>query len=250
MLGSDKTGAVRVFATASSARSQDADLYRRYAATLYRQALQTRGDPALAERVVCDVLVNEAALARIPERGEDDARYRLTGSVLRRCQQRAAGAVAIYPRHMAALLHAVMRRLASSSAAVAEDGSPVRMPAADRQRARWRRAELTARSGIRDINVAGRCHRPADEREENDPNHRIRHDDQHGSRRGDAWAGGGQIAAGGAAVPGDEENVVRQIMLLRTPAAAPAKHSWLLCRARSFFRYTQQSRPGRHPKDR
>ena len=125
MLGSGKTGAVRPFVTPSSARSRDADVYRRYAAGLYRQALLTRGDPALAEHVVCDVLVNEAALARIPERGEDDARNRLTESVLRRCQQLAAGAAAVHPRDMAAFLHAVTRRLASSSAAVADDGSQV-----------------------------------------------------------------------------------------------------------------------------
>ncbi len=129
MLGSGKTGAVRAFVTASSARKPDADLYRRYAAGLCRRALLTRRDPALAEHVVCDVIVNEAALARIPERGEDDAGHRPTESVLRRCQQLAAGAVAIYPRDMAALLPAIMRRLASSSAAVAEDGSQVRTPA-------------------------------------------------------------------------------------------------------------------------
>ena len=133
MLGSGKTGAVRALATASSARSRDADIYRRYAVGLYRQALLTRGDPALADHVVCDVIVNERALARIPERGEDDARYRLTESVLRRRQQLAGGAVASYPRDMAALLHAVMRRLTSSSATVAEGGSQVRRPAAGRQ---------------------------------------------------------------------------------------------------------------------
>ena len=208
MLGSGKTGAVRAFVTASSARSRDADLYHRYAATLYRQALLTRDDPALAEHVVCDVLVNEAALARIPERGEDDARYRRTESVFRRCQQRAAGAMAIYPRDMAALLHAVMRRLAASSAAVAEEGRQVRTPAAGRQRARRRRAELTARSGMRDTNVAAPCRGPADEREANDASNRIHHDDHRGSLCGGAWAGGGQIAAGCAAVPNDEKNVV------------------------------------------
>jgi len=108
MLGSSKTGAVRAFAAASPARSGDADLYRHYAAGLYRQALLSRGDPALAEHVVCDVIVNERALARMPERGEDDTRYRR------------------YPRDLAALWHAVMRRLASPSAAVAEDGSQER----------------------------------------------------------------------------------------------------------------------------
>lgn len=116
MLGSSKTGAVRALAAASSARSRAADdLYRQYAAGLYRQALLTRGDPGLAEHVVCDVIVNERALARMPECGEDDARYRLG------------------PRDMAALWHAVMRRLASSSAAVAEDGSKERRPAAGGQ---------------------------------------------------------------------------------------------------------------------
>ena len=91
MLGSGKTGAVRAFVAAGSARSRDADLYRRYAAGLYRQALLTRGDPALAEHVVCDVFVNERALARMPERGDDGARYR---------------------RDTEAFWHAVMRRLA------------------------------------------------------------------------------------------------------------------------------------------
>jgi hypothetical protein len=86
MLGWGKTGAARSLVTASPARGQDAGLYRRYAAALYRQALQTRGDQAPAERVVCDVIVNEAALARIPEPGADDARYRLTGPVLWRCR--------------------------------------------------------------------------------------------------------------------------------------------------------------------
>jgi hypothetical protein len=89
MLGSSKTGAVRAFVAAGSARTRDASLYRRYAAGLYRQALLTRGDPALAEHVVCDVFVNERALARMPERGDDGARYR---------------------RDMAALWHTVMRR--------------------------------------------------------------------------------------------------------------------------------------------
>jgi len=131
MLGSGRNRAVRAVVMASSTRSRDADLYRRYATGLYRQALLTRGDPVLADYDVCDVIVDECALARIPERGEDDARYRRTESVLRRGQQLAAGAVASYLRDMAAVLHAVMRGPASSSAAVAEDGSQVRRPAAD-----------------------------------------------------------------------------------------------------------------------
>jgi hypothetical protein len=65
MLESGKARVVRAFVTASSPRSQDADLYRRYAIALYRQALLTRDDPPLAEHGVCDVLVNERALAAI-----------------------------------------------------------------------------------------------------------------------------------------------------------------------------------------
>ena len=90
MLGSDQTGTVRAHAAASSPRSQD--IYQRYAAGLYRQALLNLDDPALAEYDVRDVIVNERALARVPECGEDDARYRLAQLVSRRCQQLVAGA--------------------------------------------------------------------------------------------------------------------------------------------------------------
>jgi hypothetical protein len=92
MLGWGKTGAVRARVTVGSPRNRDADLYRRYAVGLYRQALLSRCDPALAEHVACDVVVNDRALARIPEHREGDARYRLTGSVLRRCRQLASSA--------------------------------------------------------------------------------------------------------------------------------------------------------------
>jgi hypothetical protein len=142
MLGSSKTGAVRALVRASPARSRDADIYRRYAVGLYRQALLTRADPALAEHLVCDVIVNECALARIPERGEDDERYRLREKergALRPAlfgglgYLRASRVLGIYPRDMAALLYAALRRPASSSAAVAEDGRQVRRPAAGGQ---------------------------------------------------------------------------------------------------------------------
>ena len=134
MLGSGKAGAVRALVAASSARGRDTDLYRRYAAGVYRQALLTRGDPASTEHFVCDVIVNEYALARMPERGEDDARHRAAESVLRRWQQLAAGPARQARRPgQAALLPVVVRRLASSSAAVAGAGSRVRRPAAGRQ---------------------------------------------------------------------------------------------------------------------
>jgi hypothetical protein len=98
MLGLGKTGTVRASAAASSGRSRD--IYRRYAAALYTQALLTADDSALAEQVVYDVAVNECALALVPERGEDDARH-----------PRVLG---IYPRDMTALLCAVLRRLTTS----------------------------------------------------------------------------------------------------------------------------------------
>jgi hypothetical protein len=98
MLGSSRAGPVRAVAAPGSARGRDADLYRRYAVGLYRQALLTRADPALPEHVRCEVIVNERALARMSERGEDDARYRLS------------------PR-VRALWHAVMRRLSRTAVA-------------------------------------------------------------------------------------------------------------------------------------
>jgi hypothetical protein len=82
MLGLGKTGAVRASATASPAHSRD--IYQRYAVALYRQALLAPYDSALAEHAVCDVMVNECALAAMPDRGEDDARYPLAPSRSRR----------------------------------------------------------------------------------------------------------------------------------------------------------------------
>jgi hypothetical protein len=91
MLGLGKTGTVRPAAAAGSADNRD--VYQRYAVALYRQALLALDDSALAERTVCDVVVNECALALVPERAEGNARDR------------------------AALLRAVMRRLTTFSAA-------------------------------------------------------------------------------------------------------------------------------------
>ena len=128
----------------SPARSQE--IYRHYAVALYRRALLDRCDPAPAERVACDVLVNECALAAIAERGEDDARYRLAASAVRRFRQLTTWACAarsplragsiltrvirrpgvppgqrraeIHPREMEGLLRVVLRRLTTSPPAV------------------------------------------------------------------------------------------------------------------------------------
>jgi hypothetical protein len=88
MLGLGKSGTVRASVATASGRRQD--IYQRHAAALYRQALLTLSDSALAEDVVRDVLVEECALAPVPGGGEDDARYRLAESIFRRCHQLAA----------------------------------------------------------------------------------------------------------------------------------------------------------------
>jgi hypothetical protein len=87
-LGWGETAMARAAVMASSGRRQD--IYQRHAAALYRQALLTLGDSALAEHVVCDVIVEECALAPVPGRGEDDARNRLAESIFRRCHQLTA----------------------------------------------------------------------------------------------------------------------------------------------------------------
>ena len=141
MLGLGKTGRVRASATASSARSRDS--YQHYAVALYRQALLTPDDPALAEHVVGDVLTNEDALDPGPERGEDDARHHLAELVFRRCHQLMAGStrqdrrpgifgglgyirasrmLGIHQRDMTVRLGTVSRRRATSPAGAGEDG--------------------------------------------------------------------------------------------------------------------------------
>ena len=98
MLGLGKTVTVRASGTASSARSQD--IYQRYAAALYRQALLTPDDSALAEHVICDPVVNEYALAAMRRRGEG------------------------HRRDIAALLRGVLRKPATAPAAD-QDGDQV-----------------------------------------------------------------------------------------------------------------------------
>lgn len=86
MPGSCNKGTIRTLVRACSVRS--GDVYQRYVSGLYRQALLTLGDSALAVRVVSDVIADECALAR--GRGEDDVRHRLAESVFRRCHQLAS----------------------------------------------------------------------------------------------------------------------------------------------------------------
>jgi hypothetical protein len=80
-------GTVRTLVTGCSVRS--GDIYRRYVSGLYRQAVLTLGDSALAVRVF-DVIADECAPTPARGRGEDDVRHRLAESVFRRCQQLAS----------------------------------------------------------------------------------------------------------------------------------------------------------------
>ncbi len=91
MRGFGKTGTVRPPAMASTDHSRAAEIYDHYGGGLYSQALLTLGDPALAEHVVCDVIIDECALFPPRGRGEADARHRLAESAFRRCQQLAPG---------------------------------------------------------------------------------------------------------------------------------------------------------------
>jgi hypothetical protein len=171
MLAWGKTGPVRARATAGSAGSRAADIYHRCAVGLYKQALLTLGDSALAGDVAGGVIADECTLPPASSSGEDEARYRLAQPVFRRYRQlaadpawpgrcpaqrpsqgladgndssgplsedrrealglalsgglgyvRASRALGAYPRDMAALLHTVLRRLASSSATSAARG--------------------------------------------------------------------------------------------------------------------------------
>jgi hypothetical protein len=87
MPGPVNNGTVRIL-TQGSARS--GDIYQGYASGLYRQAFLTLGDPALAVRVVSDVIADDCAPAPAGGYGEGDVRHRLAESVFRRCQQLAS----------------------------------------------------------------------------------------------------------------------------------------------------------------
>jgi hypothetical protein len=107
MFGWGKTGTVRASAMVGPARSQE--IYQRYAVALYRQALLNLDDPASAGPVVGEAVVNECALAAMPERGG-------LGYI------RVSGVLGIHPREMAALLRAVLRKRTTPPPATAEDG--------------------------------------------------------------------------------------------------------------------------------
>jgi hypothetical protein len=121
MVGLGKTGKVRASATASPARSQDS--YQRYAIALYRQALLTPDDSALAKSVfrrLHQLIVGPA---------QQDRRPGLLGGL---GHIRASRVLGIHQRDMTVLLRTVLRRLTTSSAAAVEDGDQAGGAAAGR----------------------------------------------------------------------------------------------------------------------
>jgi hypothetical protein len=89
MAGFGKTSAAPAPMTAGAPCDRDADIYDRHADALYRQALLTLGDAGLAERVVCDVIVDECVWPPASAGDGDDARYRLALSTYGRCRELA-----------------------------------------------------------------------------------------------------------------------------------------------------------------
>jgi hypothetical protein len=169
--GSGNNGTVRTLVTDCSVRS--GDVYRRYVSGLYRQALLTRGDSALAVRVVSDVIGLSTRLRR--RGGAAKATY----------------ATAWQSRYSSA---------ASSWPPARRDGRPVpRLP------------------GSSSAAVA----ETAEEQEKGDAETRIRHGGHRGSCRSRARSDGGQVAAGCAAVHGDEEDVTRAAS--RSPPASRSR---------------------------
>jgi hypothetical protein len=86
-LGKTRTAGAR----AAASRARKEVIYQRHAAALYQQALLMLDDSAVAQNVVCDAIIEECALVPAPEHDEDETRYRLAQSVLRHCQELAAG---------------------------------------------------------------------------------------------------------------------------------------------------------------
>jgi hypothetical protein len=130
MLGLGKIATARDSATVSPARSQE--IYQRYAVELYRQALLNPDDPAPAGHVARDALVNECALAAMPERGEDSAPHDRSGKgALGLALFSGLGYIrlntvrGIRPGEMAALVRAVLRKLTTSPPAPAKDSDQV-----------------------------------------------------------------------------------------------------------------------------
>jgi hypothetical protein len=120
MPGSGNNGTVRILLTEGSARS--GDIYQRYASGLYRQALLSLGDSARRDGRPVPPSGNTAGRAGpggfLSEQERAALGLVLIGGLGR---VRASRVLGICPRDVVALLRTASLRLATSSAAVAEN---------------------------------------------------------------------------------------------------------------------------------
>jgi hypothetical protein len=72
---------------ARASRDLAPELYRRHAASLYRQALLILDDEGSAEEIVGDVIIDELTRSPVSRESSGAASCRLAVSVLRRCQE-------------------------------------------------------------------------------------------------------------------------------------------------------------------
>jgi hypothetical protein len=93
MPGHAERAPTRNAAPAGRAGDQDAEIYDRHAATVYRQALLMLGDERLARRVAREVIVAECALPPAAPRDTARVTARLAVSTMRRCQELTDGRV-------------------------------------------------------------------------------------------------------------------------------------------------------------
>jgi hypothetical protein len=182
------------------------------------QAFLRLGDTALAVRVVSDVIAESARWPRRGSAGEDDVRHRLAESVFRRCQQLASDPPGRASRPVPPSGDVAGRAGPGGSLSEQERGALGLVLTGGLGHVRASRVLGICPRDMRP-SCARHCsgwgpHRPPlpkqqRKQEKDDAETRIRHGDHHGSCRSRARGDGGQVAAGCAAVHGDEENVTR-----------------------------------------
>ncbi|HEY5361326.1 MAG TPA: hypothetical protein VIJ82_27180 [Streptosporangiaceae bacterium] len=87
MRGSGHGASPRAKATIAAATERARDLHAQYATALFRQAILTLADAALAEQVVCEVIVEECIRRPHARPEAETARHQLAVSAYRRCQE-------------------------------------------------------------------------------------------------------------------------------------------------------------------
>jgi hypothetical protein len=76
-----------------ASRAEAPQIYQRYAAALYGQALLILREKDQAEQVACDVMVDESTRLPVSREDADAASRRLAATVLRRCRELTVGSI-------------------------------------------------------------------------------------------------------------------------------------------------------------